>query len=69
MWLEVLGFAAPELLEECCAAEGREFSHPPRVALPLPGIPLTIFVCFQSFFPVWRGEKKKLKGFLFPATE
>lgn len=56
MWFEVLHFAA--FRGELCAAEGREFSHPPRVTLALPGIPLTSFVRFQSFFPVWRGEKK-----------
>lgn len=50
-------FADQELLEECCDAEGREFSHP-TLTLPQFGTPLIILVGFRPFFLVWRGEKK-----------
>lgn len=50
-------FADQKLLEECCDAEGWEFSHP-TLTLPQFGIPLTTLVGFQSFFPVWRVKKR-----------
>lgn len=62
----MLDFANQELSGEGCGAEGREFSRLAQLTLPLFGIPHTMFVGLQSFFPVWRGEKQ---GFLSLATE